>query len=67
MLFRSLGLVAAVGLTRLMTSLLFGVTALDWVTYTTVSVLLMASSALATYLPARRAVTADPIHALRAE
>jgi predicted permease len=63
----SLGLVAAAGLTRLMSSLLFGVTALDLVTYTAVSVLLIASSALATYLPARRAVTADPIHALRAE
>jgi predicted permease len=63
----SLGLVAAAGLTRLMSSLLFGVTALDLVTYTAVSVLLIASSALATYLPARRAVAADPIHALRAE
>src|SRR6185503_2535239 len=63
----SLGLVAAAGLTRLMSSLLFGVTALDLVTYTAVSVLLIASSALATYLPARRAVTADPIQALRAE
>jgi ABC-type lipoprotein release transport system permease subunit len=50
-----------------MSSLLFGVTALDLVTYTAVSVLLIASSALATYLPARRAVTADPIQALRAE
>jgi ABC-type lipoprotein release transport system permease subunit len=50
-----------------MSSLLFGVTALDLVTYTAVSVLLIASSALATYLPARRAVAADPIHALRAE
>jgi len=63
----SLGLVAAAGLTRLMSSLLFGVTALDLVTYTAVSVLLIASSALATYLPARRAVSADPIQALRAE
>jgi ABC-type antimicrobial peptide transport system permease subunit len=62
-----LGLVAAAGLTRLMSSLLFGVTALDLVTYTAVPVVLVASSALATYLPARRAVSADPIQALRAE
>jgi predicted permease len=63
----SVGLVAAAGLTRLMSSLLFGVTALDLATYMAVSVLLIGSSALATYLPARRAVTADPIRALRAE
>jgi predicted permease len=62
-----LGLVAAAALMRLMSSLLFGVTALDLVTYTAVPVILIASSALATYVPARRAVTADPLHALRAE
>jgi putative ABC transport system permease protein len=63
----SLGMVAAAGLTRLMSALLFGVTALDPLTYTAVPVLLVAAAALATYLPARRAVTVDPIHALRAE
>ena len=63
----SLGLVAAAALTRLMSALLFGITALDPLTYATVPVLLIASSALATYLPARRAVAADPIQALRAE
>jgi putative ABC transport system permease protein len=48
----ALGLVAAAGLTRLMSSLLFGVTALDPVTYTSVSALLIAAGVLASYLPA---------------
>jgi putative ABC transport system permease protein len=63
----ALGLVAAAGLTRLMSSLLFGVTALDPVTYTAVSALLIVAGVLASYLPARRAVAADPVQALRAE
>jgi predicted permease len=63
----ALGLVAAAGLTRLMSSLLFGVTALDPVTYTAVSALLIVASVLASYLPARRAIAVDPIQALRAE
>jgi ABC-type antimicrobial peptide transport system permease subunit len=63
----AVGLVAAAGLTRLMSSLLFGVTALDPVTYTAVSVLLIAAGVLASYLPARRAIAVDPIQALRAE
>ena len=61
------GLVAAAGLTRLMSSLLFGVTALDPVTYMAVSVLLIAAGVLASYLPARRAIALDPVQALRAE
>jgi hypothetical protein len=63
----ALGLVAAAGLTRLMSSLLFGVTALDPVTYAAVSALLIAAAALASYLPARRAIVVDPVQALRAE
>ena len=63
----ALGLVVATGLTRLMSSLLFGVTALDPVTYAAVSVLLIVSGVLASYLPARRAITVDPVQALRAE
>jgi len=63
----ALGLVAAGGLTRLMSSLLFGVTALDPVTYTAVSALLIGAGVLASYLPARRAIAADPVQALRAE
>ena len=61
------GLVAAAGLTRLMSSLLFGVTALDPLTYTAVSVLLIVAGVLASYLPARRAIAIDPVQALRAE
>jgi hypothetical protein len=61
------GLVAAAGLTRLMSTLLFGVTALDPVTYIAVSALLLLAGVLASYLPARRALAVDPIQALRAE
>jgi putative ABC transport system permease protein len=63
----ALGLVAAAGLTRLMSSLLYGVTALDPVTYAAVSALLVAAAALASYLPTRRAIAIDPVQALRAE
>jgi ABC-type lipoprotein release transport system permease subunit len=63
----ALGLVAAAGLTRRMSSLLFGVTALDPVTYAAVSALLITAAVLASYLPARRAMAVDPVQALRAE
>ena len=62
-----LGLAAAAGLTRLMSSLLFGVKALDPLTYAGVATILIAAAALASYLPARRATAVDPIDALRAE
>jgi ABC-type antimicrobial peptide transport system permease subunit len=62
-----LGLSAAAGLTRLMSSLLFGVTALDPVTYAAVSALLILAALLASYLPACRAMAIDPVEALRAE
>jgi putative ABC transport system permease protein len=63
----AVGLVAAAGLTRLMSSLLFGVTALDPVTYAAVSALLIVAGVLASYIPARRAIAVDPVQALRAE
>jgi len=63
----ALGLAAAAGLTRLMSSLLFGVTALDPLTYAAVSVLLLVVAILASYIPARRAASVDPVSALRAE
>jgi len=63
----TLGLGGAALLTRLMESLLFGVTALDPVTYVAVTVVLVVTGALAGYLPARRATRVDPITALRAE
>ena len=62
-----LGLGGAVLLTRLMESLLFGVTALDPVTYVGVAAVLVVTGALAGYLPARRATRVDPMLALRAE
>jgi predicted permease len=63
----AVGLVAAAGLTRLMSSLLFGVTVLDPVTYAAVSALLIVAAVLASYLPARRAMAIDPVRALQAE
>ncbi len=61
------GLIAALILTRLMASLLFGVTSTDPVTYLGVSVLLAAVAIIATYIPARRATQVDPIKILRYE
>jgi predicted permease len=61
----ALGLVGAWWLGRAGSSLLFGVTASDPLTFTTVSVLLTAVAALACYFPARRATAVDPIVALR--
>jgi predicted permease len=63
----ALGLAAAVGLTRLMTSLLFQVSAVDPLTYGSVSLALVAAASLASYLPALRAASADPVEALRGE
>ncbi len=61
------GLAAAFGLTRLMTALLFGVSALDPATYLVVAALLAAAAMLASYLPARRATRVDPSDALRSQ
>ena len=61
------GLGAAAGLTRLMSSLLFGVNPIDPVTYCAVPVLLGSVALLACYLPARRASGVNPIEALRWE
>lgn len=63
----AIGLVGAALLTRLMSSLLFGVGALDPLTFTVVAVGLGAIALLASYLPARRAARVDPIIALRGE
>ena len=62
-----LGLAAAFGMTRLMSSLLFGVTALDPISYGVAASLLIAASVFASYFPARRATAVDPVEALRAE
>ncbi len=63
----AIGLAAAAGLMRLMKSLLFGVSPLDPFTYVTVLIVLVASAVLASYLPARRAASVNPVEALRAE
>src|SRR5207247_2016611 len=63
----SIGLLGALSLMRLISSLLFGVTATDAITYAIVSALLAAVALLACYIPARRAAKVDPVVALRWE
>ena len=62
-----IGLGLAVGLTRLMAGLLYGVSALDPVTFVVVPLGLLLVTLLASYVPARRAARIDPMAALRAE
>jgi putative ABC transport system permease protein len=61
------GLIGAVALTRVMASLLFGVSATDVTTFSIVPVILIATAILATYVPALRATRVDPTVALREE
>jgi predicted permease len=63
----AIGLVVAAALARLMSSLLFGVEPLDPAAYMAAVGVILAAAALATYVPARRAATIDPVETLRAE
>ncbi len=62
-----IGIAAAAALTRLMATMLFGVTPIDWVTYVAVAGGLGGTALLASYLPAMRAARTDPAIALRYE
>jgi putative ABC transport system permease protein len=63
----ALGIVGAFGLTRLMSSMLFGISAADPLTYSSISLLIIVVALLACYLPARRAAKLSPMLALRYE
>jgi predicted permease len=62
-----IGLLVAAGLSRLMASLLFGISPLDPLTFAVVPIVLTAATVLASYLPARRATLVDPVEILKAE
>jgi predicted permease len=62
-----IGLAAATGLSRLMASLLFGVTPLDPLTFASVPIVLLTAAFMASYLPARRVAAIDPAEALKPE
>ncbi len=61
------GLIAASFSTRLMAAILYKVSPLDWITYVAVTLGLLGTAFLASYLPSRRAATVNPVETLRAE
>jgi len=63
----AIGLMGALALTRVMEAILFDVSPTDPATYAVVTVVLLGIGLLATYLPARRAASVDPVEALRAD
>ena len=63
----AIGLATAVALTRLLETLLFGISATDWLTYAEIAALLASVALVACYLPAHRASQVDPMIALRQE
>ena len=63
----AVGLVAAFAAMRLLSSILFQVSPFDPLTYTVLTAVLLATAAIACYLPSRRAASVNPVDALRAE
>ncbi len=63
----AIGVAAAFAVTRVMANFLFGVTATDPLTFIVIPAVLLAVAILASYIPARRAMSVDPMEALRAE
>jgi putative ABC transport system permease protein len=63
----AVGMAAAMGLSRWVSSLLFGVTALDPATYAAATLIVSTAALIATYIPARRASSVDPMESLRAD
>ena len=63
----AMGLAVSAGLTHIMTSWLYGISPLDPVTFAAVALGVLAAAAGASYVPACRASTVDPVEALRAE
>ena len=63
----AIGIAGALGLTRLMASLLFGVSATDPATFAAITIILAAVALLASYIPALRSMKVDPVIALRCQ
>ena len=63
----AIGLGGAFIFTRVVSNLIYGVSVIDPTTYVFMSLLLIATSVMASYIPARRAAKVDPIIALRSE
>lgn len=61
------GVIGSLAVTRVMSSLLFGVSARDFLTFSVIALLLLMAAFLACWIPARRATKVDPMEALRAE